>query len=79
MKVVQQVAEKPKYVPITITLETAEEYFSVLAGLSLSSDEKEYDRLTAIGIAYINQEYVSYAGELHAELCAVFDKVKETL
>lgn len=34
MKVVQQVNEKPKYVPITITLETAGEYGSLLAAQS---------------------------------------------
>lgn len=33
MKVVQQTNEKPKYVPITITLDTPEEYFTLLSAL----------------------------------------------
>lgn len=78
MKITQQ-AEKPKFVPITITLETAEEYFSIMAALGISSNKGELERLAAFGIGYIEGTYVSYAKELHDDLIYMFDKVKETL
>ena len=68
-----------KYEPITITLETAQEYFSVLAALGLSSDDREIERLKSIGISVSNAGYESDALYLHGTLCQYFDKVKETL
>ena len=70
---------KPAFKPITITLETAQEYFSVLAALGLSSDDKEIEWLRSFGISVSNAGYESEALYLHGTLCQYFDKVKETL
>ncbi len=67
-----------KYEPIIITLETAREYFSVLAALGLSSDSREVERLQSLGIS-VGVVYESDALYLHGTLCQYFDKVKETL
>lgn len=69
--------DKPKYEPITIVLETAEDYLSVLAALGLSTRQQEVVWLTSYGIDTKN--YTSEAAYLHAQLCPHFDKVKETL
>jgi hypothetical protein len=80
MKVeIKSVVAKPVYEPVVITLETAEEYFSLMAALGISSNKRELERLAAFGIGYIEGTYVSYAKKLHGDLIYMFDKVKETI
>jgi hypothetical protein len=78
MKVVQQMVEKPRYLPITITLETAEEYFSLLAALGSTTYKGEVQELTNMGVGVV-EGYDSPSDELHTLLQSYFDKVKETL
>lgn len=77
MKIIVE-QDKPVFKPITITLETAQEYFSVLAALGLSSDSREAERLKSLGLS-VGIAYESDALYLHGTLCQYFDKVKETL
>lgn len=70
---------KPVFKPITITMETAQEFFSILAALGLSSDDKEIERLNSYGVSISKAGYKSDAAYLHGTLCQYFDKVKETL
>jgi hypothetical protein len=80
MKVVQQVLEKPKFVPITITLETAGEYFGLLATLHAIRKQDINSSLKLISPNLIIPEYYkSHMVSLHNELYSLVDKVKETL
>lgn len=68
----------PKYEPITITLESSEEYFSLLAVLGSGTYKREVQKLSNMGIA-VTDEYESPCDTLHELLQSYFDKVKETL
>ena len=79
MKITQYTNEKPKYVPITITLETAEEYCSLLAALKSSSTEREIYGLYSLGIGCADNTYVCHAEALYEHLLNILPEVKETL
>jgi hypothetical protein len=79
MKIVQQGIEKPRYLPITITLETAEEYFSVIAALGISNRHTELSRLSSLGVHMPFGDYNQWSLALHDNLMKNFGKVKETL
>jgi len=78
MKVTQQGVEKPKYVPITITLETAEEYFSLLGVLGESTSKRVRDGMEHLGVGYLYNPAIDY-NYVHQELNKFHNKVKETL
>ncbi len=80
MKVVQQVNEKPKYIPITITLETAEEYFELLGALTVASKRDVNNTLRLISPNVVIPEHVQPNFVfLYNSLYKMLDKVKETL
>lgn len=69
----------PKYEPITITLETPKEYFSLLAVLGSGTDKGEVQKLLEMGMVVVAEEYESPCDNLYELLQSYFDKVKETL
>ena len=69
---------KPKYDPITITLDSSEEYFSLLAALRSTTYKGEVQELANMGVA-VTEEYESPSDNLHELLSRLIDKVKETL
>ena len=78
MRVHSQVNGKPKYEPITITLETAEEYFSLLAALGSSSTKGEIEEIHNLGLE-VDEDYISPSNDLYGLLKSYFEQVKETL
>lgn len=68
----------PKYEPITITLETPDEYFSLLAVLGSGTYKGEVQELSIMGIA-VTSEYESPCDTLQELLQSYFNRVKETL
>jgi len=70
--------EKPVFKPITITLETAQEYFSLLAALCSGTYKGELEQLALMGII-APSNYNSPASLLNEQLNTQFSKVKETL
>lgn len=69
----------PKYEPITITLETPEEYFSLLAALGSGTYKGEVQKLLEMDVGVVAGEYESPCNNLYGLLQSYFDKVKETL
>lgn len=69
---------KPKYEPITITLESSDEYFSLLAALGSTTYKGEVQELANIGVA-VTDDYESPSDKLHELLQSYFAQVKETL
>ena len=69
---------KPKFEPITITLESSAEYFSLLAVLGSGTYKGEVQKLTNMGVG-VTDEYESPCDNLQELLQSYFDKVKETL
>jgi hypothetical protein len=78
MKVIQQVEEKPKFVPI-ITLETAEEYFQLLASIGENTNELTKHGLKSLGVEHLFGSGKDYMGELYVGLNEFKEQVKETL
>lgn len=70
--------EKPVYKPITITLETAQEYFSLLAALGAGTYSAEVKKLREMNIA-TTSNYISPSTDLYELLFSYFNQVKETL
>jgi len=75
---VESKSSKPKYEPITITLESFDDYFSLLAALGSTTYKREVQELANIGVA-VTDDYESPSDTLHELLQSYFDKVKETL
>lgn len=72
--------EKPVFKPITITLETAQEYFELVGALSVASKREVNNTLQMISPNLVVPEYnqASFVC-LYNSLYKMFDKVKETL
>lgn len=78
MKVRLQANGKPKYEPITITLETAEEYISLLAALGGATLKAEIDEIHNLGLE-VEEGYIPPSDDLYGLLKSYFEQVKETL
>lgn len=71
--------EKPVFKPITITLETAQEYFELLGILGQSSAASIREGLIKRDVGHLYRGYADVCGELHTQLNELIGKVKETL
>lgn len=71
--------DKPVYKPITITLETAQEYFELLAALGASEDSVVQDSMVEDGVEHLIPSYCDKVGEVYSMLYAMKEQVKETL
>lgn len=72
--------EKPMYKPITITLETAQEYFELLAALSETSVYDVKNGMKEFGLLHLVDRDCHFTHEaLYRHLRALTTKVKETL
>lgn len=72
--------EKPVYKPITITLETAQEYFELMSALHAVSKREVNNslRLISPNLAIPEHNQPSFIS-LHNNLYKLVDKVKDTL
>lgn len=71
--------EKPVFKPITITLETAQEYFELLAALGALGDGVVQDSMEEDGVAHLIPSYCDKVGEVYSMLYSMKEQVKETL
>ena len=71
--------EKPVFIPITITLETAQEYFELLAALGSSNDTVVQDSMEEDGVGHLIPDYCDKVGEVYSMLYPMKEQVKETL
>jgi len=74
MKVVRKKVE-PVFIPITITLETKAEYYSLLATLGSSHFKGELQELDNMGIT-VTPEYESPSDNLHVMLQNLFNEIR---
>lgn len=75
---VSKIVNKPKYEPITITLESADEYFSLLGALGSTTYKGEVQELANMGIL-VTDTYEAPSEALYEILQSYVDQVKETL
>lgn len=72
--------EKPVFKPITITLETAQEYFELLSTLGQSTPEQMKRGMKDLGLEYAIREYdEDIICQLYCILSSKQQEVKETL
>jgi hypothetical protein len=79
MKIVQQGNEKPKYLPITITLETAQEFIEVLHAFNVVVDSQILQSMKRYGDHSQAETYCGVVGILHEKMSEMKQQVKETL
>lgn len=71
---------KPVFKPITITLETAQEYFELLSAIGESTTEQMKKGMRDLGLAHAIREYdVDSVCQLYSILATKREQVKETL
>jgi len=72
--------EKPVFKPITITLETAQEYFELLSVISESTTEQMKKGMKDLGLTHMIRDYEEdVVGQLYIDLNQYREQVKETL
>ena len=71
--------EKPVFKPIIITLETAQEYFELLAGIAYTSTGSIKESMGRFGVSQLCDSYVDTLYHLYSQLDDLQEQVKETL
>ncbi len=79
MKVVQQCNEKPKYVPITITLETAEEFMELYSIVNNNTQQTNVEKWVKEDFNIDNYVSPNSPDLLYESLKQLKQQVKETL
>lgn len=71
--------EKSVFKPITIQLETAQEYFELIAALGESTGADIERGMNSAQVGHLYKAYDDVVGRIYNKLADMVDEVKETL